>query len=197
MASGFERYSHVVIIALAALLAGAIVALVVERRSEPGALEINLAELTPTAGGPIEVYVTGAVAKPGVYQLADGDRAIDALYAAGGPAPDANVEAINLAVRLHDEDRVAVPRLGQPVSSAVSAAVSSVAGAAATAVVNINTASAAELDALPGIGEVYSQRIVDSRTKDGLFRTTDDLLQRSVIPRATYEKIRDLITVGP
>ncbi len=197
MASGFERYSHVVIIALAALLAGAIVALVVERRSDPGALEIDLAGLTPTPGGPIEVYVTGAVAKPGVYQLADGNRAVDALYAAGGPAPDANLEAINLAVRLHDEDRVLVPRQGQPLTSAVSAAVSSAAGAATTGVVNINTASAAELDALPGIGEVYSQRIVDSRTQHGPFATTDALLQRGVIPRATYEKIRDLITVGP
>jgi competence protein ComEA len=63
--------------------------------------------------------------------------------------------------------------------------------------ININTASAGELDALPGIGEVYSQRIVDSRAAAGLFATPDDLLNREIVPRGTYDKIRDLITVGP
>ena len=68
---------------------------------------------------------------------------------------------------------------------------------AAPAVVNINTATAAELDDLPGIGEVYSQRIVESRTWDGPYQTTEELVERRVIPRGTYEKIADLITVGP
>jgi competence ComEA-like helix-hairpin-helix protein len=66
-----------------------------------------------------------------------------------------------------------------------------------TAKTNINTADARTLDSLPGIGEVYSQRIVDSRTANGPFASTDDLLQRKIIPRATFEKIKDLITVGP
>ena len=191
MVSWLERP---VIVVLAALLAGAVVALALERRDAPDPLEISLADLTPTPGGPIEIYITGAVLHPGVYELKDGDRAVDALYAAGGPASDANLEAVNLAVRLHDEDEVLVPRLGQAAVSS-SGVTSSIAGAVSK--ININTATAAELDALPGIGEVYSQRIVDSRTRDGLFTSPDELLAREITPRATYESIRDLITIGP
>jgi competence protein ComEA len=65
------------------------------------------------------------------------------------------------------------------------------------ALVNINTASASDLDALPGIGEVYSQRIVESRAAEGLFASPDDLVNRDIIPRGTYDKIRDLIAIGP
>jgi competence protein ComEA len=194
MTSWLDRYSSPIIIALAALLAAAIVAIVLQQRDEPASLEIAFDEATPGAGGPIEVYITGAVAKPGVYEMAGGDRVVDLLHEAGGAAPDANLEAINLAVRLHDEDQVIVPRVGQPASS--SGVVSGVA-AAAQALVNINSASAAELDTLPGIGEAYSQRIVDSRTTAGLFRAIDDLLTRDLIPNATYDRIRDLIAVGP
>ncbi len=86
-----------------------------------------------------------------------------------------------------------MPRIGQGAVGSTS----QVAGAAAPAPVNINAASAQDLDALPGIGAVYSQRIVDSRTADGPFATIDDLVNRQLIPRATYDKIRDLITVGP
>ena len=84
-----------------------------------------------------------------------------------------------------------VKRLGGSAEAAAPAA-----GAIAAAV-DINTASAAELDALPGIGEVYSQRIVDSRATDGPFVTIDDLVARGLIPRATYENIRELIVAGP
>ena len=188
MASWLERYRNAIIIGLAALLAAAVVALILEQRAGRQSLEINLGEPTPGAGGPIQVYITGAVARPGVYEMTDGDRVVDVLNEAGGFTPKANPEAINLAQRLHDEDQIIVPRLGEPTS-----AVSGV----ATAAVNINAATAAELDAaLPGIGEVYSQRIVESRTRDGPFTTTEELVERQLIPRATYERIRDLITVG-
>jgi competence protein ComEA len=99
---------------------------------------------------------------------------------------------INLARRIHDEDQVVVPKVGgQP-------AVSQVAGASASgAPIDINTASAGVLDSLPGIGEVYSNRIVDSRVADGPFQSTEDLVTRKLVPRATYEKIQPLITVSP
>ena len=186
MASWLERP---VVVVLAALLSAAVVAIVVEQRDGGSdALEITLANVTPTPGGPIAVYVTGAVLHPGVYTLEDGARAVDAVFAAGGSTSDADLEAVNLAVRLRDEDQVLVPRAGQ--AGSVS---SSVAGATS---VNINTASASELDALPGIGEVYSQRIVDSRTRDGLFAAPEDLIARDLIPQATFERIRDLVTTG-
>ena len=189
MASWQERYQHLIIIALAAALAAAVVVLIFDRRGGPEPLEIRFGEATPGAGGPIEVYITGAVARPGVYEIEDGDRVIDLLQAAGGQAPDADLKAINLAQRLHDEDQVVVPSLGQSVSN--------VAGVFSAAV-NINTGTAEELDALPGIGEEYSRRIIESRAgDDGPFATTDELVERRLIPRATYEQIRELITIGP
>jgi competence protein ComEA len=194
VATGLNR--NLIIVALAALLALLLVAFLLGRRGGSQPLEIIFGEATPTVPGPMEVYITGAVAQPGVYEMAEGDRLVDALYEAGGPAPDANLEAINLALRLRDEHHIVVPRLGEPASGLVSGPTSDVAGAAAE-IVNINTATAAQLDDLPGIGEVYSQRIVENRAWDGPFKTTDDLVERRLIPRSTYEKIKDLITVGP
>lgn len=198
MASGTDGIAKAVIIGLAALLAVALVTLVVERRNDHQPLEINLASLTPTPGGPIQVYVTGAVAHPGVYELHDGDRVVDALVAAGGQAPEANVEAVNLALRLHDEDQVFIPRQGESVATSGSSSdMAGTSNGGLAGPVNINSATAQELDALPGIGEVYSNRIVQSRTTDGPFAAPDDLLARGLIPRATLEKILALITVGP
>jgi competence protein ComEA len=196
--SGTDGIAKAVVIGLAALLAVALFAIVLQRRNDHQPLEINLASLTPTPGGPIQVYVTGAVTKPGVYELHDGDRVVDALYAAGGQAAEANLEAVNLAVRLHDEDQIVIPRQGEPV--AATGSTSNVAGASNAGLaspVNINTATASELDALPGIGAVYSNRIVQSRSTDGPFATPDDLLARKLLPRATFENILALITVGP
>lgn len=183
---------------MAALLAAALVALAIERRDDPKPLEIT-AQGTPSAAGPIEVYITGAVMQPGVYEMTDGDRVVDLLYKAGGQAADANLESINLAVRLHDEDQVLVPRTGQAIAGGVTnGQTSQVAGVSnAGGLVNINTASASELDALPGIGEVYSQRIVENRAANGLFASADDLVNRQIIPRGTYDKIHDMITTGP
>jgi competence protein ComEA len=195
MASPLERFSHAIIIGLAALLVAAVIALVVQQRDSGRPLAITVAG-TPTTSGPMMAYITGAVAQPGVYQVADGDRLVDLLNKAGGAAADANLAAVNLAQRLHDEDRVIVPRAGEAASATTP--VSQVAGAITSgSPININTASAQDLDSLPGIGQVYSQRIVDSRTNAGPFVTTDDLVTRQLVPRATYDKIRDLISVGP
>ena len=188
MDTGLERYQTVLIVVLAAVLAAGIAVLVAERDDGPAALEIT--SLDPAARGPMEVYITGAVAEPGVYEVEDGDRVVDVLMEAGGPAPEADLERVNLAQRLEDEDRIVVPRQGEALASSDGAG-------AARGVVNINTASAEELDALPGIGEVYSQRIVDSRTFDGLYNSIEDLLTRDLIPNGTFNQIRELISVGP
>ena len=110
------------------------------------------------------------------------------LVEARGKTDHANLEAIHLAVRLHDEDQIVVPRVGDDVST--------VAGITTTKI-NINTASAGELDSLPGIGEVYSQQIVVSREANGPYGTSEELTERQVIHRSTYEPISDLITAGP
>jgi competence protein ComEA len=183
-----ERYRWLVVGLMAAPLLILIAVLVDRQLQGPQPLEINLAE-TPSASE-IQVYIAGAVNRPGVYYLNDGDRWIDAVEAAGGPTADADVEAINLARRLHDEDQVLVPRLGEQ-------SVLGSAQASQNELVNINTAPAAVLDSLPGIGEVRSQSIVDSRQRDGPFSRIEELVERKLIPQSVFDQIRELITVGP
>ncbi|MFQ5880535.1 MAG: helix-hairpin-helix domain-containing protein, partial [Dehalococcoidia bacterium] len=174
-----ERYRWWFVSVLAVPLLVGIGFLLNQRLSGPDPLEIRTDGGPPSANSPIAVYVTGAVASPGVYTLGDGDRVVDAIEAAGGPTADADLVAINLARRLLDEDQIVVPRLG-------------VLGASASPQrININTAPVELLDALPGIGEVRSQRIVDSRTSDGPFARPEDLVERKLIPASVYEQIKD------
>ena len=154
-----------------------------ERLSGPQPLELDLADVPAEE---IRVYVAGAVQRPGVYPLADGDRWIDALEAAGGPTADANLAAVDLARRARDEDTILVPYLGQ----------TGVVSASQASLVDINTASAEQLATLPGIGEVRAGRIIDSRERDGLFTSADELLERDLIPLSVFEEIADLVTVG-
>jgi competence protein ComEA len=141
----------------------------------------------PGTGKSIVVYVTGAVAQPGVYALREGDRVEQAIAAAGGFAGDADPERINLARRLRDEDQVTVPRVGQPVPAPADDV------ASLTAPLDLNLATADQLEALPGIGEVYASRIVESRARDGPFASPDDLVARKLIPAATLERIRSYL----
>ena len=190
MGSWLERNRSVVLTFLAAVIVFGLVILVLQRRGGPQPLEIRFDD--PALDGvTIEVYVTGAVQKPGVYPLHEGDRIEDALAAAGGPTQDADTESLNLALRVRDQDQIAVPRRGE----VAGAAVTSTPGAGQK--IDINSATARELDALPGIGEVYSQKIIDSRAAEGPFHRTEELVERKVIPSATYDKIKDLITVTP
>ncbi|HET91069.1 MAG TPA: ComEA family DNA-binding protein, partial [Chloroflexi bacterium] len=116
----------------------------------------------PTATPPpLRVHVSGAVNQPAVYHLAPGCIVQDAIQAAGGPAPDADMSRINLAVELGDQQQVYVPRQGEtnappPVSGGE-------AGGKAGGVVNLNTATAAELETLPRIGPATAQKIVEYR----------------------------------
>ncbi len=183
-----ERYRWLVIGLMAAPLLILIGVLVDRQLQGPQPLEINLAETS--SDSEIQVYIAGAVNRPGVYFLNDGDRWIDAVEAAGGPTADADVEAINLARRLLDEDQVLVPRLGEQ-------AVLGSAQNPQNELVNINSASATALDDLPGIGEVRSQGIVDSRQRDGPFSRIEELVERKLIPQSVFDQIRELITVGP
>jgi competence protein ComEA len=185
MNNWLERHRDALEVALVAALLVAIILLILNWRQGPEPLEIHFSDPS-LDGAEIQVYVSGAVVRPGVYVLRDGQRVVDAVDAAGGRTEDADPEALNLARLIHDEDHVAVPRVGEVTSSAAGPALS-------TDLIDINTASAAVLDTLPGIGEVYSQRIVDSRTSEGPFNSSEELVERKVIPRSTYEKIKGLI----
>lgn len=168
------------------LLAG--LALFIVRLPRPDPIVIVL---TPVPGSrPAVVYVSGAVQNPGVYALRDGDRMVQAVEAAGGFAPEADRDHINLAAPLRDGQQVHVPHVGERVASARSAPAS-----APTGRVNINTASIEELKGLPGIGDAYARAIIDYRTKNGPFRRAEDVVKvRGIGPR-TYERLKDLITV--
>jgi competence protein ComEA len=141
--------------------------------------------LLPTSTpGTLTVYVSGAVVSPGLYELSEGSRVGDAVQAAGGFAPGAEQERINLATLLMDGDQVDVPGI---VSS----------GHVNAGRVNINTATVEELDALPGIGPSTAQSILDYRLQNGLFQSILDLQNVPGIGPATYDRIKDFITIGP
>jgi competence protein ComEA len=195
MTEWLERYRTPLLIVLAGAAVLGLVFFILRQREGPAPLELQVGDTT-SSDSQIMVHVTGAVATPGVYTLHEGDRVVDAVEAAGGPSPDADLVTLNLARRIHDEDQVVVPRVGeQPAASQVGSAQTGTSTNGAP--IDINTASASVLDSLPGIGDAYSSRIVDSRVADGPFQSTEDLVTRKLIPRATYEKIKLLVTVSP
>jgi competence protein ComEA len=160
------------------LAAAAVVAvLVLGLRSEDTGIEIEPRD--PAAGiDELRVDVAGAVPYPGVVTVTPGERVTDALARAGGPTPDAETATLNLSRRLVDEDHIAVPRRGER-----------------AALLDLNRATATQLEALPGIGAVAAAAIVSARQRDGPFQSTDDLVDRRVLTPRTYAQVRDLLAV--
>ena len=153
----------------------------------------------PTSVPPeIVVHVAGAVVAPGVWHMAPGSRVVDAVAAAGGLAADAMTDGINLAARSHDGDRVYVPRLADvaaPVPAGVTPTTGASPGDTTTGPVLLNSASAVELELLPGVGPATAQAIVSYRDENGPFLTVDDLTDVPGIGPAKLEALRDLVTV--
>ncbi|TFB88165.1 ComEA family DNA-binding protein [Cryobacterium algoricola] len=161
-------------------------------RSSPGA--------TPAAV--ILVHVLGAVARPGLFELPVGARVVDAVSAAGGFTAAADPAGANLARPLADGEQVYLPAVGETVpggaggGSVGGSGVGSGPAAGLPAVkVNLNRATAAELDALPRIGPAMAQRIVDYRSANGPFATIDDLRNVTGIGDKTFDALKDLVTV--
>ena len=168
-------------------------------RSLPKPVEVGAATGPPPAptSSPspslLIVHVAGEVRRPGVYEFQSGDRVVDAIRSAHGPRKDANLDALNLAAPLTDGEQVLVP--GRDAAAVPGATAPGSTGGGAAALININTASEADLEELPGIGPVLAQRIVDYRTEQGPFPTVDALDDVSGIGPATMEDLRPLITV--
>lgn len=145
------------------------------------------------------VYVAGAVAHPGVYRLSGDVRVTDAIDAAGGPAAGADLSVMNLAAKVADGQRVYVPRQGEtppPEIGPTGGGGGSGAGSAdAAGPVNLNTASEAELETLPGVGPSTAQAIVSYRTQHGPFHRVDDLLNVRGIGPSKLDQIRPHATV--
>jgi competence protein ComEA len=148
---------------------------------------------------PVQVVAqaAGAVQRPGVYRLAVGARVDDLVQAAGGFTPDADPDRVNLAAALTDGEKVYVPRVGElvPTDATADAGTGTGGGSDAPQTVDLNTASIAELDTLPGIGPATAQAILDYRTQHGRFGSVDDLLNVRGIGPAKLDEIRPLVRV--
>ena len=171
------------------LLAGAL--LVISR--SPAGTPIPL--LPAPTKAPLVVQVMGAVPRPGVYEFPERSRVRDAIDAAGGLLTEADTSAMNLAAPLEDGQQLDIPYVGgAPPPTAVAPAAATQA-ANAEDLLNINTATVDQLDALPGIGPTTAQKIIDYRTTNGPFARIEDIMNVSGIGPATFDKLRDLITV--
>jgi competence protein ComEA len=160
------------------------------------------------------VAIAGAVARPGLYRVAEGTRLSGLIHAAGGLTPEADADRVNLAAAVHDGERIYVPRRGEPGAPSVVAGAGSssagtgpsgpdgsggaagTAGGGTTGPIDVNRASAADLDRLPGIGPATAQAIIAHRTAKGPFTSVEQLADVRGIGPAKLEQIRGLVVVG-
>jgi competence protein ComEA len=194
------------------LVAGVVLAILVMQignRLAPAPIIIETAAPLPTAAppptpaptatlAPLRVYLTGEVAQPGVFELPPGSIVEDAVLAAGGFTERAEVEALNLAQRLADGMHIHVPVRGEAATiPPISGGDEPPDGATGQPLlVNINTATAEELAALPGIGPAIAEAIIAYRQDNGFFTTTEQVMDVPGIGESKYEQIRGLITTG-
>ncbi|WP_404329342.1 helix-hairpin-helix domain-containing protein [Mesobacillus maritimus] len=167
-------------------------------------LSVNSLASEATAEEETEVPITmmadikGAVKKPGVYEVNNGERIINLIEKAGGLQEDADPSAVNFALKVSDEMVVYIPKkgeegLGEGGVVGLNQQASSTGPGAGK--VNLNTATTSELETLPGIGPAKSSAILEYRESNGAFKTIEDLKSISGIGEKTFEKLKDLITV--
>jgi competence protein ComEA len=149
-----------------------------------------------SSGDSVFVHVLGAVRNPGLFELGNGARVIDAVSAAGGFTDDAEQGGVNLARIMADGEQIVVPRIGEAPPAAVAGPTGSGAAAAPPgAKVSLNSGAAADFETLPRIGPAMAQRIVDWRTANGRFSRIEDLMNVTGIGQKTFDSLKDLITL--
>ena len=169
------------------LVALGVAVLVSALASKPSTETAVTASAAPVTSG-IFVHILGAVTAPGLYQLREGDRVVDAVAAAGGYADGADETQLNLARALVDGEQLYVPMIGE--MPAIDASGSVVGGK-----VNVNTADQATLETLPRVGPAMAQRIIEWRESNGRFTAIEDLMSVTGIGEKTFEGLRELVTV--
>jgi competence protein ComEA len=178
-------------VALTLALAGLGIAVFVTAVSPRGSTTVLAPDDVATAApgvAVIYVHVLGQVAEPGLYELPDGARAVDAVAAAGGFTEQADAAGVNLARFVSDGEQIVVPAIGEAPAGAAP-------GMTGDGLVNLNTADAATLDTLPGVGPATAAKILAWREQHGRFESVDDLLDVGGIGEAKLDAIRDLVTV--
>ena len=156
----------------------------------------------------IKVYVAGAVMNPGVYELDEGARVVDATGVAGGLLENADITNVNLAYALEDGMKVYIPKNGEnqvesssdlsagvEASTSVAASSNSATKQTTSKKININSATQEELETLPGIGSATALKIINYRKEKGKFKTIEDIKNVSGIGDSKFSKIKDLITI--
>ena len=163
----------------------------------PTAATAGSAAATKAASGRIVVHVAGAVTHPGVVELAAGARVIDAIEAVGGALPDGDLDRLNLAAKVADGDRVYVgkPGVADPGAGSGAAGGASSGGAVAGGKVNLNTATQAQLEELPGVGPSFAQAIIAERQRRGGFTSVNDLRSVRGIGEKRFADLSPLVTV--
>lgn len=149
------------------------------------------------------VHIAGAVHHPGVYQLEEGKRIIDAVKMAGGEREEANLDAVNLAAILYDGQKIIIPMISEnkedmltSVSETYEVSQQNMSSSGSSlALLNLNAATLPQLEALPGIGPVLAKRILDYRRMNGLFQYVEEVMNVTGIGEKKFEGIKELITV--
>lgn len=184
-----KPWQNILLGVLFGLLTGAFILIIISR---PAGEEIKL--IPPPTPAPILVHVDGAVLAPGVYPLPTGSRIQDAVNAAGGFSTSADPSRVNLAARLKDGDKITIPVMGQTTLQGSDRSTGDI--QLSSTGMDINTATAAELETLPGIGPGRAEDIVQYRETHGLFTFIEEIMNVPGIGPSTFEQIKDLITIS-
>jgi competence protein ComEA len=187
----FERRRDALLALAVLLVALLLLGRVLVRAGTPEPARIAVAPIaapvTPRTAPVVVVDVVGAVMRPGLYRMREGQRVADAVARAGGSTRKADLEQINLAAPIADGQQIVVPRRGAPAPAPPGSA------GAPTGPVHLSTATVEQLDALPGVGPVTAQKIVDYRAEHGAFRSVDELDAIPGIGPARLDQLRDLV----